>query len=190
MKLVPRGRSKRRKRSQKNQLGLPDSPQGRPKLDPASLPVSLSTEEWIEEALNWVTDGYPGAERHLVNRVLDLVSRQLSTGAVAYLMELCDRLPDSGLRMAAAKRAHLLRHEYLESHKEFSDRALILLAEREKLAERWEGIYLLGVFAGESGRQYLEQQLPDLNPVLKHAAAQAIKKIHRRLQAKKQERGF
>jgi hypothetical protein len=157
----------------------------------ASFPVSLETRLAIDEVLEEIRDGQVGADRRLENLIGELVGRQLSTRAVDYLEDLYERLPNPGLRALVARRAHTLRRDYLMSYKEFSDRALILLAEREGEIAQWEGIFLIGCFGGRSAQKYLEQRLADgLASPLREAAEVAIRKVVRRREVKRLERGF
>ena len=86
---------------------------------------------------------------------------------------------------------YLLNHEYLQSFREYSDRALIQLAERENLFDKWEGVYFLGCYGGGSALDYLHKKLKkEKDQILLQTIKRAIVKIEKNIDTKKLERGF
>jgi len=134
---------------------------------------------------------HPNRERWLRDKVFRLLSQRLSTGKVELLEELYSECDDDFTRKLLARKSYTLRHDYLMSHKEFSDRRLIMFAERETFAEKWEGIYLLGAFGKDKAHQYLAEKIEtESNATLRHAMQAAMNKIKRNAEKKKKERGF
>lgn len=124
-------------------------------------------------------------------QILGLCRKRLSTEMVGLLAELHAESDDCVIRSALARKIHELRRGYLQSHKEYSDRRLIMLAERDNLFDKWEGIYILGCFGGSEALRFARARLQEeTDSVLRQALQQAICRIERTQEKKKRERGF
>jgi hypothetical protein len=98
---------------------------------------------------------------------------------------------DAICRKLLAVKSYLLRRGYLQSFKEYSDRALILRCAEGNLFDQWEGIFILGSFGGTEGVKYLRSRLktaPD--DILRHAIRRSIERIGENRERKRKERGF
>ncbi len=134
---------------------------------------------------------HPNRELYLRTQIHHLIRKSLGTRTVEVLERLYELTEDSLDRVRLAKKALALRRGYLEWHKEFSDRALIRLSEREKLFDKWEGIYILGCFGGERAKAYLEKQLTvETDALLAQVMSRSIAKIEGHIKQKVQERGL
>lgn len=134
---------------------------------------------------------HPTRELWLNHKITDLCRKSSSTQFVGLLEKMSSRTADPVVRRVVAKKIHMLRVGYLQSFKEYSDRALIRLAEREKEFDQWEGIFILGCFGKHAARKYLEERLTgERNRLLAQTIKQAIEKIKINKQKKRQERGF
>ena len=134
---------------------------------------------------------HPTNEIWLRNQVLSLCRKPLSTQTVPLLVALSGKTEDGLLRGLLEKKIHLLRTGSLESYKEFSDRALILLTDRETFFEKWEGFYIMGCFGRNASVKFLTGRLEiEFNPLLRQTIKRAIEKIKTRKEKKKLERGF
>lgn len=134
---------------------------------------------------------HPNHELWFRKQLEYLFSKSLSTQTIHLLEELYQITDAVVLRSVLARRIHLLRVDYLHSFREYSDRALILLTERKKLFDKWEGIYILGCFGGRSAFDYLCKRLTkEKNQLLIQTIKRAIFKIEKNIKAKTLERGF
>ncbi|NIR49980.1 hypothetical protein GWO43_15895 [candidate division KSB1 bacterium] len=134
---------------------------------------------------------HPNNSLNVRQKVQTLCKQSASTQLVYVLERLYQRSDDVISRSMLAKKTVMLQRGYLESHKEYSDRALIRLTEREKLFDKWEGFYILGCFGGEKSISYLEEQLEkENNQLLKQTIKRSIHKIKANIQKKIEERGF
>ncbi|MFQ5652155.1 MAG: hypothetical protein ACE5IY_19675, partial [bacterium] len=124
-------------------------------------------------------------------QILTLCRKRLSTQTVAALETLYASTGDVVCRQQLARKIHLLRRDYLDAHREYSDRRLVMLAERENLFDKWEGIHILGCFGGDEALQYLKERLgTEDEPLLEHTIRQAMKKLRDKKKRMKKERGF
>lgn len=136
-------------------------------------------------------DEYPNSQVLLSKQITALCKKSLSTGSVPLLEELYLKTEDAFLRKLLAKKIYSLRVDYLKSFKEYSDRRLIMLAQRENLFDKWEGIYILGCFGGDEALKYLrERSQTEKNKLLAETIIQSIHRINKNKQQKKSERGF
>ncbi len=134
---------------------------------------------------------HPTNEFWQQRQILALCKKSLSTQTLEVLEELYQRTNDPLLRGLLARKSYLLRINYLQSYKEYSDRALILLTQRENLFDKWEGIYILGCFGTKNALPYLKERLThENNRLLIQAIERAITKINFRAEKKVRERGF
>lgn len=134
---------------------------------------------------------HPNQELWFRRNVEALCIKSLSTQAVALLEELYCKTDDVVLRGMLAKKMYLLNHEYLQSFREYSDRALIQLAERENLFDKWEGVYFLGCYGSGGALDYLNKKLEkEKDQILIQTIKRAIVKIEKNIDTKKLERGF
>jgi len=125
------------------------------------------------------------------NQIVRLCKKRLSTGTVPLLEKLYAQTTDPFLKSLLARKSHWVRIEYLRSFKEHSDRALILLAERENLFDKWEGIYILGTYGRGTALKYLQALATQQNePLLQHVIHRSIHRIKRNIAKKQSERGF
>lgn len=123
---------------------------------------------------------HPNQELWFRRTVETVCGKSLSTQTLEFLDELYQKSNDVVMRGLLARQIHLLRYEYLQSFKEYSDRALILLAEREKLFDKWEGIYILGCFGGSRALAYLRKQLnKEKEQLLLQTIKRAVDKIEK-----------
>ena len=114
-----------------------------------------------------------------------------STTTKAILIELSTATDDAFTRSLLVKKIYALRVGYLQSFKEYSDRALILVAEREKEFDQWEGIYILGCFGKDGALKYLQTRTAtEQNKLLRQTIERAIEKIKINKKKRKQKRGF
>lgn len=142
-----------------------------------------TTEDWSIEN--------PNNEIWMRNQIKTICNKSLSTQTIKFLGELYEKTNDVVMRGLLARKIYLLRKDYLSSYKEYSDRALILLAERKKLVDKWEGIYILGCFGGTSALEYLKEQLiKEKDQLLIQTIKRAIYKIEKGIEIKTLERGF
>ncbi|MFQ5863769.1 MAG: hypothetical protein ACE5IW_00910 [bacterium] len=133
---------------------------------------------------------HPNHELWIRRHIENLLYRPLSTQSVILLEELYQETNDVVLRALLAKRIHILRRDYLQSFREYSDRALILLAEREKMFDKWEGIHILGCFGGSSAVEYLRKRLDnEKNQLMIRTIKRALYKIEKNIETKAYERG-
>ncbi|MFQ5675405.1 MAG: hypothetical protein ACE5G1_05865 [bacterium] len=134
---------------------------------------------------------HPTSELWLNDKIRTLCRKTSSTQFVWLLEKLGSSTTDPVVRGMVAKKTHLLRVGYLESFKEYSDRALIRLAEREKEFDQWEGIFILGCFGKQRARNYLQERLNcESNRLLAQTMERAIEKIKINEKKKRRERGF
>lgn len=134
---------------------------------------------------------HPNRQLWLRNQIAALCRKALSTQTVEFLERLSKTTEDAFSRGLLAKKSHLLRVGYLQSFKEYSDHALILLAEREKEFDQWEGIYLLGCFGKDGALKYLHTRAAtEQTKLLRQTIERAIEKIKINKKKRKQKRGF
>lgn len=134
---------------------------------------------------------HPNNEIWLSNQIRLLCRKSSSTQLIPLLVNLSAVTRDDLTRAMLAKEMYQLRVGYLESFKEYSDRALILLAERENEFDRWEGIYILGCFGKDGALKYLQTRLStEANQLLAQTINRAIEKIEINKEKRKRERGF
>lgn len=120
-----------------------------------------------------------------------LCRHPLSTRSLPLLQRLYERTEDTTLRSILAKQMYLLRRHYLESYKEYADRALILLVDREKYFDKWEGIYILGCFGGRRALEHAQTRLKkEKDGLLRQTLQRAAARIQARLDALARERGY
>jgi hypothetical protein len=125
------------------------------------------------------------------DRIVDVCRQRLSTQAVEFLENLYGTTSDAELRGLLARKSYSLRRDYLRSFREYSDAALMLLSQREKFFDKWEGIFILGCFGTERSISQIQGWLAgETDPVLKQALERAIEKIRSRNKQKIRERGF
>ena len=152
--------------------------------------VDFYREDIIKQ-LNDLEIKHPNQTQWLKSKILAFCSKRLSTGLVTVLEELYQMANDAYCRKLVARKIHSLQVDYLMSFKEYSDRRLIMLAERQNIFDKWEGIYILGCFGGDEAQRYLEEKKPtERNPLFAHVMQQAILKIKRIKEKKRKERGF
>ncbi|HEX9654022.1 MAG TPA: hypothetical protein VGA99_09945 [bacterium] len=121
----------------------------------------------------------------------EVCRRPLSTQAIRFLEDIYERSNDALVRGLLARKSYVLRRDYLKSFREYSDRALILLAKRENFLDKWEGIYILSSFGSERILPEIQTWLNgERNSIVRHALTRAIEKIRRRKKQKTGERGF
>lgn len=160
--------------------------QGRPYKNP----VSEFYNERILDQLDVLEIKHPSRKQWLNHEIFRLFKQRLSTGKIEFLEKIYEVCEDDYTRKLVARQIHILRQDYLKSHKEYSDRRLIMFAEREKFADKWEGIYLLGEFGKDQARQYLAKKIETENDgTLKQAMQTAMIKIKRNAEKKRKERG-
>lgn len=153
-------------------------------------PVSDFYNERILEQLDVFEFKHPNKKQWLSHEIFRLFKQKLSTGKIEFLEKIYDVCEDDFTRKLVARRIYLLRQGYLKSHKEYSDRRLIMFAEREKFADKWEGIYLLGEFGKDNSRQYLVEKIKtETDATLKKTMQTAILKIKRNAAKKRKVRG-
>jgi len=134
---------------------------------------------------------HPNHELWFRNQIAALCRKALSTQTVELLEKLSETTEDAFSRGLLAKKIHLLRVGYLQSFKEYSDRALTLLAEREKEFDQWEGIYILGCFGKDSALKYLQTRAAtEPNKLLLQTIKRAIENVGINKKKRKQKRGF
>ncbi|TDI82210.1 MAG: hypothetical protein E2O79_06830 [Caldithrix sp.] len=110
---------------------------------------------------------------------------------IPFLGKLSTVTADAFTRTLLAKKIYALQVGYLQSFKEYSDRALIRLAEREKEFDQWEGIYILGCFGKDSVLKYLQARAAtEQNKLLLQTIRRAIEKVGINKEKRKQKRGF
>ncbi|MFQ5709068.1 MAG: hypothetical protein ACE5HO_16550 [bacterium] len=135
-----------------------------------------------------VEPDHPSLDRRKIEA---LCNKPLSTGSIALLERLYSKTEDVVLRSMLAKKSYMMRRDYLQSYKEYSDRALILLAERKKYLDKWEGIYILGCFGSGSALKYLRGLLEtEEERLLINTIKRAMQKIETNAEARNKERGF
>ncbi|MFQ5770217.1 MAG: hypothetical protein ACE5HX_06755 [bacterium] len=134
---------------------------------------------------------HPTIEIHFRNKIEKLCKKPLSTRSVELLERLYQRAEDVMSRSLLAKKILSLQRDYLQSFKWHSDRALIMLAERENLFDKWEGIFILGCFAGKNAIVYLQDLCRKANnELIIQTTERAIQKIELNVKKKIRERGF
>ncbi len=134
---------------------------------------------------------HPTRELYFRARVDALLRKRLSTRLVRVLEALYRLAPDPITRSRLARKSLLLQRDYLNSFKEYSDRALIRLAERENLFDKWEGFYILAWFGGKTAKAYLVERLnQEEEGLLRQVMEWGIGRIELNLRKRAQERGF
>lgn len=127
----------------------------------------------------------------LREQVRRICRKRVGTELAAFLNELAEESNDSIVRSALFKKCLELRRGYLESHKEYSDRRLIMLAERHNLFDKWEGIHILGCYGKETAQRYLQEAIAqEKDEMLSHAMRNALRKIEANQKRRREERGF
>ncbi len=145
--------------------------------------IISSSQSWFEQDLN--------SELRLRDRIMKLCRRPLSTQTVSFLEELYDGNGDAVVRGLLARKCYALRRDYLKSFREYSDRALVLLAQREKFLDKWEGIYILGCYGSERAIPQLQKwRASETDQLLIQTIERAIDKIRKKKIKKIRERGF
>ncbi|MFQ5769001.1 MAG: hypothetical protein ACE5HX_00590 [bacterium] len=128
---------------------------------------------------------HPNQELWFRRNVEALCRKALSTQVKVLLDELYQKIDDVVLRGMLAKKMYLLNRDYLQSFHEYSDRALIQLAERENLFDKWEGIYILGCYGGRVALEYLRKRMKtEKAPLLIQTIRNAIYKIEKGIEAR------
>lgn len=144
----------------------------------------------LDDYADWSVK-HPNNEVWLRNQIAQLCRKQLSTATIPLLERLYRNAEDAFARALLAKQMYYLRKQYLQSFKEYSDRALILLCNRENYFDIWEGIYILGCFGGDAALKYLNKRLSNENdPLLNQTIRRSIQKIKINKERKKRQRGF
>lgn len=134
---------------------------------------------------------HPNNELWFRNQAAELCRKRLSTAAIPLLEDLYANIQNAFARGLLAKEIYYLRKQYLLSFKEYSDRALILLCERENFFDIWEGIYILGCFGGDAALKYLNKRLHnESDRLLSDTIKRSIQKIKINKERKKRQRGF
>ena len=134
---------------------------------------------------------HPNEELWLNHQIRMLCKKSSSTRLIPFLGKLSTATDDAFTRSLLAKKIHALQVGYLQSFKEYSDRALILLTEREKEFDQWEGIYILGCFGKDGALKYLQTRAAkEPNKLLLQTIERAIEKIEINKKKRKQKRGF
>ncbi len=129
--------------------------------------------------------------RRQEQQILRVCSQRLSTQSVVLLERLYARAGEGFTRKLLARKIYKLRHDYLNSYKEHSDRSLIMLVERDNWFDRWEGVFILGYFGGDAATKYLEERmLHEPCTDLVYAMQQALSRIKRKRKERKLKRGF
>ncbi|MCG8605480.1 hypothetical protein MJD09_10845, partial [bacterium] len=111
----------------------------RKKRDIKSAPVSASEyfrQDIFGEDEEWHTR-HPNRELWLRHQIELLCKKRLGTQLVQFLEELLAQTDDAISRGLLVRKCHSLKKEYLQSFKEYSDRALLLLTQRENLFDKW-----------------------------------------------------
>ncbi|TDI85959.1 MAG: hypothetical protein E2O76_08790 [Caldithrix sp.] len=157
--------------------------------------LSLSVTDYFHDIIlggfNELNIKHPNDELWLNHQIRVLCKKSSSTQLIPFLGKLCTATDDAFTRSLLARKIHELQTGYLQSFKEYSDRALILLAEREKEFDQWEGIYILGCFGKDSALKYLETRaVTEQNKLLRQTIARASEKIKINKKKRKQKRGF
>lgn len=143
--------------------------------------IISSAEPWLEQDL----------ELQVRDRIIKLCRRPLSTQTVSFLEELYDGSGDAVVRSLLARKCCALRRDYLQSFREYSDRALFLLAQRENFVDKWEGIYILGCYGSERAIPELQKwRVSETDQLLIRTIGRAIEKIANKKKQKIRERGF
>ena len=134
---------------------------------------------------------HPNNELWLNHQIKMLCKKSSSTQLIPFLEKLSTATDDSFTKGLLAKKILALQTGYLQSFKEYSDRALILLAEREKEFDQWEGIYILGCFGKDGALKYLKTRAAtEENKLLFQTIVRASEKIRINKKKRKQKRGF
>lgn len=134
---------------------------------------------------------HPSTQSWWQSHVVNICKQRLSTGTIPFLERLYAETSDSVLRGILARKIHWLRVEYLRSFREHSDRALILRAERKNLVDKWEGIYILGVYGRGTALKYLQALATQKNEqLLQFAIQRSIQKVKNNIKKKQSEKGF
>lgn len=156
----------------------------------------ISTREYLHDSIlksnqNQISFRHPNNYLWLREQCLLVCRKRLSTGNVFLLEALQVETSDPMSRKRLAVKSYLLRKEFLQSFKEFSDRALILRCERGNLFDQWEGIFILGSFGGTEGVKYLLSRLKtESNEILRHVICRSMERIRENRERKKKQRGF
>jgi hypothetical protein len=165
----------------------------RNKREAKSFPVSAS--EYFRQDIfgheeQWHTR-HPNRELWLRHQIEVLCKKRLGTQLVQFLDELLAKTDDAVSRGLLVRKCHLLKIDHLQSFKEYSDRALILLTQREKLFDKWEGIYILGYYGGKRAIPYLRELLSNENNLLlTQTIERSILRIEENARKKLAKRGF
>lgn len=134
---------------------------------------------------------HPNEELWLNHQIKMLCKKSSSTQLIPFLGKLSTVTDDAFTRSLLAKKIYALQTGYLQSFKEYSDRALIRLAEREKEFDQWEGIYILGCFGKDGALKYLQTRAAtEQNKLLLQTIKRAIEKVGINKEKRKQKRGF
>ncbi len=157
----------------------------------SKLSVSDYFDEIILGGFGELTIKHPNDEIWLNHQIKMLCKKSSSTQLIPFLEKLSTVTEDTLTRSLLAKKIHTLQTGYLQSFKEYSDRALILLAEREKEFDQWEGIYILGCFGKDGALKYLKTRAAtEQNMLLLQAIQRASEKIKINKKKRKLKRGF
>ena len=134
---------------------------------------------------------HPNYDLWLRHQIKMLCKKSVSTQLVLFLDELLRKTGDTISRGLLARKIYQLQTHYLQSFKEYSDRALILLTQREKLFDKWEGIHILGHFGGKRAVPYLRELLSQENNLLLiQTIESSISRIEANAKKKALKRGF
>ena len=161
----------------------------------APIKTNLSVTDYFHDIIlggfNELNIKHPNDELWLNHQIRVLCKKSSSTQLIPFLGKLCTASDDPFTRSLLAKKIHELQTGYLQSFKEYSDRALIRLAEREKEFDQWEGIYILGCFGKDSALTYLQTRAAtEQNKLLLQTIKRAIEKVGINKKKRKQKRGF
>ncbi len=141
--------------------------------------------------------GEPWQIHHANNEIWErawiahLCRQRLSTQAVGFLESVYEQSRDAFLRGLLARKSYLLRRDYLQSFREYSDRALLLLAQRENYFDKWEEMFILGCFGSARVIPEIESWLlNEKDYILRETMQRAIEKIRSSKKQKIRDRGF
>ena len=163
-----------------------ERPQSKPKIS-----VTEYFDKIILGGLEELCIKHPNDELWLNHQIKMLCKKSSSTQLIPFLEKLSQATKDPFIKSLLAKKIYALQTGYLQSFKEYSDRALILLAEREKEFDQWEGIYILGCFGKDGALKYLKTRAAtEENKLLLQTIVRASEKIRINKKKRKQKRGF
>lgn len=165
------------------------------RLQPAQPARFVSSDGYYHEQILVHADSleckHPNDEDWLRREIILLCGKRLSTAAVPLLEGLYAKTSDVFCRKLLARKIHALRQDYLNSFKEYSDRRLLMLLDRDNFFDKWEGVYILGRFGkGEALQRLQELAAGEKDPAMQHALIAAARRIEKKRKEKKRQRGF